>query len=164
MAEFKPVVREAAGVPDPDRLSPQDRRIVWRGLWALAALGAALLVPGVSLLVIHATGTPAQATVDDCETTGAGRYEATHCSGSWVVGGSLLDGGHVVLGSIDGADETDQGKTLDVVVHGDRAYTHSLTIPLVLAGIGACPVLVAIAIALRLRRPREGRIWPGFGG
>jgi hypothetical protein len=76
----------------------------------------------------------------------------------------LLDGGHVVLGSIDGADETDQGKTLDVVVHGDRAYTHSLTIPLVLAGIGACPVLVAIAIALRLRRPREGRIWPGFGG
>jgi hypothetical protein len=111
---------------------------------------AALLVPGVFLLVQCETGTPAQATVDDCETTGTGRYQRTDCSGTWVVGGSLFDGGHVVVGTVDGADESDVGKTIDVRLHGGTAYSQSLTTPLVLIGFGVAPAAAAILLGARL--------------
>jgi hypothetical protein len=124
------------------------------GLWVaaaiLAAFSVALLVPGIALLDLSQTGTPAQASVEYCETTGAGRYERTDCSGSWIVGGSLLDGGHVIVGTVDDADQSDVGKTIDVMLHGDTAYSRSLFTPLVLIGFGAAPLLAAILIAIRL--------------
>lgn len=114
-----------------------------------AFFAAALLVPGIVLLVLHSTGTPARATVDECVTTGSGKYQRTHCSGSWIVGGSLFDGGHVIVGSIEGdLDETDDGKTIDVLLHGETAYTRSLTTPLVLIGMGVFAAIAAIAFAV----------------
>jgi hypothetical protein len=53
-----------------------------------------------------------------------------------VKGGSLLDGGHVVIGTIDGASRSDVGKKIDVRLSGGRAYTTSLRLPVILLVIG----------------------------
>jgi hypothetical protein len=131
---------------------------LWFIVVPFVVFAAALLVPGIFLLVQSTTGTPAQASVDSCETTGAGRFARTECSGSWIVGGSLLDGGHVIVGTIQGADESDAGKTIDVMLHGDDAYSRSLTTALVLIGFGAVPAIAAVLVAARLiRLPNAGR-------
>lgn len=113
-------------------------------------MAAALLWPGIFFLVQRQTGTRASATVAECETTGAGRYESTHCTGSWMVGGSLLDGGHVVVGSVNGADQSDVGKTIDVTLRGDEAYTRGLALPLLLIGLGLIPAAAAVLLARAL--------------
>ena len=96
---------------------------------------------GIFLLVQRQVGPRASATVADCVTSGAGRYMSVHCTGSWVVGGSLLDGGHVVVGTIDGADTGDIGKTIDVTLRGDTAYSRGLNLPLLLIGLGLVPAV-----------------------
>src|ERR1700685_4612911 len=92
------------------------RRRVLIAFPGLVLMAAGLLWPGIFFLVQYQTGTRATATIDECKTFGAGRYARTHCTGSWVVGGSLLDGGQIVVGSISGADQSDVGKTIDVTV------------------------------------------------
>lgn len=141
--------------PRPRR-APPSPRAVWLLVGIFVIFAAILLTPGIFLLVQRQTGIPAQASVDECETTGSGRYESTHCSGSWIVGGSLLEGGHVVVGTIDGAEQSDQGKTIDVMVHGDTAYSRSLATPLVLIGFGLCPAIVALLLAVQLIFRRLG--------
>jgi hypothetical protein len=134
---------------------PPSRGSLWLVVGIFVVFAAALLVPGIFLLVQLETGTSARASVNECETTGSGRYESTHCSGTWIVGGSLLDGGHVVVGSVDGADQSDAGKTIDVMLHGDTAYPRSPVTPLVLIGFGLGPAVAALLLAVRLiRRPR----------
>ena len=107
---------------------------------ALAMIGA-----GAWLLVQRQTGTRAQATVTQCRTHGAGRYERTHCDGTWLVGGSsLLDpGSRIVVGSVEGADESDVGKTIDVTLtpDGETAYTRDPTVALILIGVGLVPAV-----------------------
>jgi hypothetical protein len=120
---------------------------------AIVFLMAGLLVPGIFLLVQRQTGPRATATVGDCVTTGAGRYASTHCTGTWIVGGSLLEGGHVVYGTIDGADTSDVGKTIDVTLRGDTAYSRALALPLLLIGLGLMPGL----LLLPPFRPRSAR-------
>ncbi len=122
--------------------------LVWLGMTA------ALLWPGIFFLVQRQTGARASATVDECRTTGAGRYASTHCTGTWIVGGSLLDGGHVIIGSINGADQSDVGKTIDVTLRGDEAYTRGLALPLLLIGFGliSAATTVFLAWALFIRR------------
>jgi hypothetical protein len=121
----------------------------------MIGMAAALLWPGIFFLVQRQTGVRAMATVDECKTHGAGRYERTHCTGTWVVGGSLLDGGHIVVGSINGADQSDVGKTLDVTLRGDEAYTRGLALPLLLIGLGLVPVAAAIFLAWSVAHPRR---------
>jgi hypothetical protein len=59
------------------------------------------------------------------------------CTGTWVTGGSLVGGtGHVVVGTVDGVDNTDVGKTIDVRLAGGEAYEESLELPLILLGLG----------------------------
>jgi hypothetical protein len=111
-------------------------------------VAAVMIGSGIFLLVQRQTGPRASATVADCVRSGGGRWASVHCTGSWVVGGSLLDGGHVVVGTIDGADTGDVGKTLDVTLRGDTAYTRGLTLPLLLIGIGLVP---AAGLVLRVR-------------
>jgi hypothetical protein len=121
---------------------------------AAVVIASVMIGSGVFLLVQRQTGPRASVTVADCVTSGAGRYASVHCTGSWVVGGSLLDGGHVVVGTIDGADTSDVGKTIDVTLRGDTAYTRGLTLPLLLIGIGLVP---AAGIALRVRTVLRAR-------
>jgi hypothetical protein len=42
----------------------------------------------------------------------------------------------VVVGTIQGAEQSDEGKSLDVTLRGDTAYSRGLALPLVLTGLG----------------------------
>jgi len=111
---------------------------------ALAFVGG-----GTFLIVERETGARARATVADCVERG----RSTVCTGTWVVGGSLVGGnGHVVFGTIDGADSTDVGKTIDVTVSGGRAYVRSLVLAILLIGIG---LLLAVPSGHTLIRVRH---------
>ena len=122
---------------------------------AIAVLAAAVMSgSGVFLLVQRQTGTRAVATVGRCDVTGGGRYRTAHCTGTWVVGGPLVGGGgHVVFGTIDGVDTDSVGKTIDVTLRGDTAYSRGLALPLTLVGVG---LLIAAVAALRRRPPLPG--------
>jgi hypothetical protein len=111
---------------------------------SLGSLGGAAFV-----FTAQRTGERTTATVTGCVQRPA-RYGGTSCTGRWVSGGSLVGGGgHVERGTIEGADKGDLGKTLDVHVSGGRAYTESLRLPIVLAGIG---LAFALGGAYELRR------------
>jgi hypothetical protein len=60
----------------------------------------------------------------------ADRYRSDVCTGVRAAGGSLLAGGHVVIGTVDGADSGDLGHTLDVRLPGATADTTSLRVPI----------------------------------
>jgi hypothetical protein len=86
-----------------------------------------------------------------------GRYRSDVCTGMWVAGGSLLERGRMVTGTVDGADSGDLGKTLDVRLSGDRAYTKSWRVAIILlvlgAGVSALGVrLVWTMVTARWRR------------
>src|SRR4051812_35637299 len=113
-----------------------------------------MLGGGVFLVVVQATGEPAQARVTDCH-KGGGRYRSDVCSGTWVTGGSLLAGGRVVIGTVDGADSGDIGHTLDVRLNGDRAYTTSLRVPIVLIVLGLAVTASGPRLLWMARRTRK---------
>ena len=101
------------------------------------------------------SGTPGVATVSSCSGHD-GRYDTgVRCTGSWVTGGTLLDGGHVVVGYIANADRGDIGKTIDVRIHGDdHATKPKMRVSIVLAAIaGLMLVLGTYLLILRSRRP-----------
>ncbi|MEA2686354.1 MAG: hypothetical protein QOE93_1549, partial [Actinomycetota bacterium] len=86
--------------------------IVLVAAFALAFVGGGLLI-----LRTQRTGARATATVTACHHG----YRTVTCTGRWIAGGSLLEGGHVVFGTIDGAAPADVGDTLEVRLHGGRA-------------------------------------------
>ena len=109
----------------------------------------------------RATGIRAEATVSDCVVSGAGtKYRTVHCTGSWVIGGSLLEGGHVVVGTVNGVDPESVGKTIDVTLRGDAAYSRGLALPLMLIGFGLIPVAVLALLAWTLLRPSRPKSEP----
>ena len=113
-------------------------------LLAVLIFGAAIVVGGVSVYRDQQSGVAGTAKVTECE--GGRKYQpAIRCSGSWTVGGPLLDGGRVAVGRVEGAGYGDVGKTIDVRIHGtDHATKPSLGTPLVLWGLGG--PLVALAL------------------
>jgi hypothetical protein len=125
------------------------------GLFLLGGLG--MVAGGVYQVVVRETGERASAKVTECHESG-GRYRSDVCAGTWVAGGSLLDGGHVVLGTIDGASSGDLGHTLDVRLSGDRAYTTSLRVPIILIvlGLGIAAVGVRLLTVFLMSRRRPG--------
>jgi len=118
--------------------------VILTGLLALALLGG-----GAFLLYTQQNGTPAKATVTQCD---QGRRSVV-CTGTWVAGGDLVGGdGRVVRGTIDGASSADLGKTIDVRLSGDRAYTTSKRLPIILL---VCGVAVIVLAARELRKDRR---------
>jgi hypothetical protein len=115
--------------------------------------GLALLGGGVFLVVVQETGTPATARITDCHRSG-GRYRSDVCTGTWVAGGSLLDGGRVVIGTVEGADSGDIGHTLDVRLSGERAYTRSLRVAIILLVIGLGLSAVGVRLVWMMARAR----------
>jgi hypothetical protein len=118
--------------------------------------GLGMLFGGTFLIVVQETGEPAAARIIECHKSG-GRYRTDACTGMWVEGGSLLENGRMVTGTVDGANSDDLGKTVDVRLSGDRAYMKSWRVAIVLlvlgAGVTALGVrLVWTAIAARRRR------------
>ncbi len=118
---------------------------------AATVIAATMIWAGVSLLVQSQTGTRAMATVGDCVGNGGTRYRSVHCTGTWIVGGSLIDGGHVIWGTINGVDTDAVGKTIEVTLRGDSAYARGLTLPLLLIGFGLMPAAGAVFLARGLR-------------
>jgi hypothetical protein len=120
--------------------------LVLTGLLALALLGG-----GGFLLFTQQNGTPAKATVTECS---QGRRSVV-CTGTWVAGGDLAGGdGRVVRGTIDGASSADLGTTIDVRLAGERAYTTSRRLPVILL---CCGVAVVVGAAFELRKDRRRR-------
>jgi hypothetical protein len=122
-----------------------------------AVLALVLLGGGVFILYTQRTGEPAQAKVTACDHS----RRSVVCSGTWVAGGNLVTGeGHLVRGTIDGAGTADVGKTIDVRLSGDRAYTTSMRLPLILLGGGVTVIILALFELRRYRRasarPRRG--------
>lgn len=120
---------------------------------------------GVYLTVIQFTGVPAQATVTDCVQDTDSRYPGVtyDCTGTWIVGGDLVGGnGHVVVGTVDGADITDVGRTLDVRLAGGEAYVQSLLLPLLLMGLGFPSAALIGVLLVRARKKPEPSTAPGL--
>jgi hypothetical protein len=115
-------------------------------LLLLAALlaGTALVLGGVSVFRDQRSGAAGTAKVTQCE--GGRKYQpAIRCSGTWTVGGSLLEGGRVVVGRVEGAGHGDVGKTIGVPIHGaDHATKPSLGTTLVLWGLGGPIVALSL--------------------
>lgn len=90
------------------------------------------------------SGEPGTAKVGSC-TGHSGRYDTgVHCTGSWVMGGSL-ERGQVVVGEITNADRGDIGKTIDVRIHGtDHATKPNMRVSIILALIGVPMTLFAL--------------------
>ena len=94
-----------------------------------------------------------------------GRYSSgVVCQGTWVVGGALVGGnGHVVLGEVQDADDSDAGHTISVHLHGDTAYPtkDSLRVPIIFLVlglpalyIGARALVFGVPQSWTARRPR----------
>ena len=126
---------------------------LWLAFGVVALIGLGMLGGGVFLIVQRETGTRAQATVVGCGP--GGRYGDSNCYGTWVVGGSLISGGQVVTGPIDGASSDDVGKTLDVTIRGDHAYTRSLRLPIILLVLGVLIAVVGILVPASYARQRR---------
>jgi hypothetical protein len=126
---------------------PPKRRPPWLLVIFLLA-GAVLVVGGVSVYRDQRSGSPGTAKVTDCE--GGRKYDpGIRCTGTWRVGGaSLLRGGRVVVGRVEGAGYGDVGKTIDVRIHGtDHATKPSLGTPIVLWALG-WPIVALALFAL----------------
>ena len=111
--------------------------------------GLGMLYGGVHLVQVQTSGTPARATVTECH-NGGFRNRTDVCTGTWVAGGSLLDNGRVVLGTIEGASDDDVGKTLDVRLSGDTAYTRSYRVAVILLAIGGAVTGFGLWLAWKL--------------
>lgn len=93
------------------------------------------------------SGEATTATVTDCERTGK---PATYtCRGSWALDDSVRTGG-----VIEGVSEDDVGDEVEVRVKGERAYSLSLRLPIILGVIAlSVPVLALVAVVRGRRSP-----------
>jgi hypothetical protein len=120
---------------------------------------------GVYLTVIQFTGVAAKATVTECVQDTDSRYPGVtyDCTGTWVSGGDLVGGnGHVIVGTVEGADITDVGKAVDVRLAGGEAYVQSLLLPLLLMGLGFPSAALIGYVMVRSRQRPEPSTGPGL--
>jgi hypothetical protein len=118
--------------------------------------GLGMLFGGTFLIVVQQTGEPATARIIECHKSG-GRYRSDVCTGMWVAGGSLLEDGRMVTGTVDGADSGDLGKTLDVRLSGDRAYTKSWRVAIILLVLGAGVTALGVRLVWTMVTARRRR-------
>jgi hypothetical protein len=113
------------------------------------------------LIVQRETGTRARATVTECLPTSAGKYGGYECIGTWVAGGKLIGGGgHVVIGNVEGAEPKNVGKSIEVTISGDHAYTASLRVPIILLVIGLFVAVVSVLALINGGSPKSARRSP----
>jgi hypothetical protein len=144
----------------PARSGSPNRRalLVTRAIFLVVALvGLGMIAGGITSIIHKESGAKAKATIASCQ-----QLITTHttyqCYGTWVEGGSLVGGnGHVVYGLVDDAEPSDIGRTLNVRVSGDHAYTPSLRVPIILLVLGGLMVVgsIVLVIAAGRQRPRD---------
>jgi hypothetical protein len=159
------VIRDVADPRDP-ALRGSERIARVRGRWLGILLVSLFLLVGLGMLgggiyqvVVKETGPRATARITECHRSG-GRYRSDVCTGIWVAGGSLLAGGRVVTGTVDGADSGDLGRTIDVRLSGGRAYTTSLRVPIILIAIGLALTVFGARLVLVAMRGVRGSPTP----
>jgi hypothetical protein len=117
--------------------------------------GLGMLAGGIYQVSVKETGERATARITACHKSG-GRYRSDVCTGMWVASGSLLAGGQVVTGTVDGADSGDLGHTLDVRLSGGTAYTTSLRVPIILIVVGLALTVFGARLVLIAVRGNPG--------
>lgn len=115
---------------------------------AILLVGAVLVVNGVRGVVRARTGERVRATVTECVDSGRARNRRTDCTGTWTAGG------RVVVGTVQGATSDQVGRTVDVTVEGDTAYTRDLRLPLLLTLLGLLPLALGAALLRGMLAPR----------
>jgi hypothetical protein len=134
----------------------------WLGILLVSLfllVGLGMLAGGIHQVVVKQTGPRATARITDCHRSG-GRYRSDVCTGIWIAGGSLLAGGRVVTGTVDGADSGDLGHTIDVRLSGGTAYTTSLRVPIILIAIGLALTVFGARLVLVAVRGVRGSPTP----
>ena len=122
----------------------------------ILAFGGLLIYGGFSKYADSHSGTAGKAKVTSCTRAVNTKYykKAATCTGTWIVGGSLLDGGHVAVGRIEGADHGDVGKTIDVRIHGtDHASVPGLGTPIMLWFLGGLVAAFGLFVLRNWWRP-----------
>jgi hypothetical protein len=151
LVERADVRRPAAASARPSAVQRGGNRFVGLLVWTLVlAIPLVTLGAGIFLLVQRTVGTPVQATVLECSTSGSiVRGSATYrsdCIAEWT-----LDGRTVVGPFTGGNGESDVGTTVDATVRGDVAYSRSLALPAILIAL-SLPFLWFALMARRARR------------
>jgi hypothetical protein len=124
----------------------------------LLGLSIPMLLIGVGFLagayfsyIDQNTGPEAMAKVSNCSGS-YGRYSSgVVCQGTWIVGGALVGGnGHVVVGEVQDANDSDAGHTISVHLHGDTAYPtkNSLRVPIIFLVFGLPAVYIGVRALL----------------
>ena len=124
----------------------------------ILALGGLLIFGGFSKYADATSGTSGKAKVTSCTKAVNTKYykKAATCTGSWTTGGSLLDGGRISVGRIEGASSRDVGKTIDVRIHGsDHATVPGLGTPITQIMIGG--LIAAFGLFVLRGWWRQGR-------
>jgi hypothetical protein len=120
-------------------------------------IGLGFLAGAYFSYVDQNTGPEVMAKVSDCSGS-YGRYQSgVVCQGTWVVGGALVGGnGHVVVGEVEDADDSDAGHTISVHLHGGTAYPtkDGLRVPIIFL-VFALPALYIGARALVFGVPQS---------
>jgi hypothetical protein len=142
------------------RMSTRNRRAVLlvRGVFVIVALvGLGMIAGGITSIIHKESGMKARATITECHRVDS-RYSTYQCDGTWVEGGSLVGGkGHVVFGVVDDAEPSQIGKTIDVRVSGDHAYTLSLRVPIILLILGGLMALGGVVLMVVAGRQPPAR-------
>jgi hypothetical protein len=125
--------------------------IVDIAVWAIVlSIPTATLGGGAFLLYQRAVGTHVEATVLECDASGAVIRGAstyrTECIAEWTI-----DGRTVVGPFTGGNGESDVGTTVSATVRGDTAYSRSLGLPILLLALGL-PFVALPFLAIRSRR------------
>ena len=123
-----------------------------------AMLAVAIVFAGLGgyYLLAQERGTPSRATVTDCHDsttfTGNGTRTTTTCTGYWVLGGPLGDGGRKVFGEVRGAGWSKLNETVSVRIYHGRAYTTGMFLAIGFFGISGFFFLAAIGLFFLVRR------------
>ncbi len=113
------------------------------GYVVLALISLGFLAAGAFVYLQQHSGEQVTVTVTACE---SGRRSVT-CVGTWT------HDGETVSGVVDGAGEDDIGRPTEARVHGDRAYTPNLRIPLIFVGLGLLwPIAMLWTLVRKLLR------------
>jgi hypothetical protein len=123
--------------------------------------GLALIGAGAYQLVKVETGTRTTATVDECHLVTAALHGKTpECTGTWVIGGSLRKGGHVIDGDITGVDSHDVGRQVKVTIVNGEAFTRSPVVPIIVICLGIVPAAGGGLLISVVRKPAKERSAP----
>jgi hypothetical protein len=111
-------------------------------LWVIGFGGGAAWI-----VYSQVSGEPATAVVSECEHRS--KPQSYVCTGTWTLDGTTS------TGIVEGASSDDEGKEIEVRVKGERAYTLSLRLPIILAVIALSVPVLAVIAAIQGRRARR---------